>query len=78
VILWFLIFCAPCILVLPLFSSEVFVFEPFHFGVAFSSSEVFLFEPLAFWGCLFLHRRPLFLSPLHFWVASFFIGGFCF
>jgi hypothetical protein len=30
------------------------------------------------WGCLFFHSRSLFLCPLHFGIASFFIGGLCF
>jgi hypothetical protein len=51
---------------------------PLSFGVDSFSSEVFVFKPLAFWGCLFIHRRSLFLSPLHFGVASFFIGGLLF
>jgi hypothetical protein len=55
-------FCAPCVLGLPLFSSEVFRFEPLRFGIASFLSEVFCFEPLAFWGCLFFYQRSFILN----------------
>jgi hypothetical protein len=53
--------------------------SPLHFGLASFFIRGFCFiEPLAFWGCLFFHRRSLVLSPLDFGVASFFNGGICF
>jgi hypothetical protein len=42
------------------------------------SSEVLVLEPFVFLGYLFFHWRSLFLSPLGFGVAYFFIGGLSF
>jgi hypothetical protein len=47
-------------------------------GSPLFSSKVFCFEPLAFWDCLFYHRRSFILNPLYFGVASFFIRGLLF
>jgi hypothetical protein len=54
---------APCILWLPLFSSEVFPLSPLQFGVASSFIGGLCFEILVFWGCLFLHQRSLLRAP---------------
>jgi hypothetical protein len=51
---------------------------PCVLGLLLFSSDVFIFEPLVFWGCLFFRWRSLFSSPLHFGVASFFVGGLYF
>jgi hypothetical protein len=59
---------------LPLFHQQSSL--PPLFGIASFSLEVFCFEPLAFWGYLSFHRRSFVLSPLHFGVDCFFIGGF--
>jgi hypothetical protein len=44
------------------FSSEVFLLSLLHFGVASFFIEGLSFKPLAFWGCLFFHRRYFFLA----------------
>jgi hypothetical protein len=54
------LFLAPCILVLALFSSEIFVLSPLRFWFASFFIGGLCFEPLAFWGCLFFHRRSFF------------------
>jgi hypothetical protein len=51
---WRFSFWTLCALGLPLFSSEVFLLSPLHFGVASFFIGGFSFEPLAFWGCLLI------------------------
>jgi hypothetical protein len=67
-----------CFGVASFFIGSLYFFEPLALLGCLFSSEVFLFEPLAFWGYLFFHRMSLFLSPLCFGVASFFVGGLYF
>jgi hypothetical protein len=45
---WRFFILAPCILGLPIFSSDVFYLHPLHFRVAFFSSEFFDLSPLHF------------------------------
>jgi hypothetical protein len=44
---------------------------PLRFVVASFFIGGICFGPLAFWGCLFFHRRSFILVPLHFGVAFF-------
>jgi hypothetical protein len=54
---------------------EVFSWSRSRVASLFHRRAFFL--ALAFWGYLFFHQR-FFLSPLHFGIASFFIGGLSF
>jgi hypothetical protein len=37
--------------------------NPLHFRIASFFIGGLCFEPIAFWSCLFFHRRSLFLAP---------------